>query len=102
MQSVLLSCPCINQELRQGEQFVKSYWKGTKIYRFSRYITQNCLRRQPVANIFEEFEAPSKNFLATPLLCIDIGKIPPYLQANPYWIKVKNIISLIFISTIIK
>ena len=29
-------------------------------------------------------------------------KIIPYLQANSYWLKTKNIDSLIFISTIIK
>ena len=34
--------------------------------------------------------------------CIDICKIIPYLQANPYWLKTKNMNSLIFISAIIK
>ena len=35
-------------------------------------------------------------------LYIDIWKIILYLQANPYWLKSKNIKRLIFISTIIK
>ena len=35
-------------------------------------------------------------------LSIDIWEIILYLEANPYRLKTKNIISLIFISTIIK
>ena len=35
-------------------------------------------------------------------LYIDIWKIILYLQANPYWLKTKNINSLIFISSIMK
>ena len=35
-------------------------------------------------------------------LYIDIWKIIPYLQVNPYWLKSKNINNLIFISTFIK
>ena len=39
-------------------------------------------------------------------LCVqlytDIGEIIPYLKANPYWLKTKNINNLIFIGTIIK
>ena len=35
-------------------------------------------------------------------LYINILEIIPYLQANPYRLKTKNITSLIFISTIIK
>ena len=35
-------------------------------------------------------------------LHIDFREIVPYLQANPYTLKTKNINSLIFVSTIIK
>ena len=35
-------------------------------------------------------------------LYIDIWRIIPFLQANPYWLNAKNISSLIFISTVIK
>ena len=35
-------------------------------------------------------------------LYIDIWQVIPYLQANPFWLKTKNIKSLIFVSTIIK
>ena len=35
-------------------------------------------------------------------LYIDISRIIPFLQANPYWLNAKNISSLIFISTVIK
>ena len=35
-------------------------------------------------------------------LCIHIQLIIPYLQANPYQLKTKNINNLIFISAIIK
>ena len=34
-------------------------------------------------------------------LFIDNWKLIPYLQANPYWLKTKNINSLVFIGTII-
>ena len=45
-----------------------SHWKKSEIYRFSRFATQSFLRRPTmVANIFEDFEPPSKKFLATPL-----------------------------------
>ena len=35
-------------------------------------------------------------------LYIDLRKIIPQLQSNPYWFKTKNIDRLIFVSTIIK
>ena len=48
-------------------EYVKSSWKGSKIYRFSRSATQNFIRRPTiVADIFEDFEPPSKKFIATP------------------------------------
>ena len=47
---------------------VKSSWKGFEIYCFSCFPIQNFIPRSTmVADIFEEFEPPSKNFLATPL-----------------------------------
>ena len=47
---------------------MKSHWKGSEIYRFSRSVTRNFLCRSTmVADIFEDFEPPSKKFLATPL-----------------------------------
>ena len=50
-------------------EYVKSSWKGSEIYRFSCLATQNFIPRSTmVADIFEEFEPPSKKFLATPLL----------------------------------
>ena len=50
-------------------QYVKSHWKGSEIYRFGHYSTQNFIRRPTmVADIFEDFEPPSKKFLATPLM----------------------------------
>ena len=50
------------------DRVVKSIWKGSEIYRFNRSLTQNFLRRlTSVADIFEDFERPSKDFLATPL-----------------------------------
>ena len=49
-------------------EYVESHWKGSKIYRFSRSTTQNFLCRPTImAYIFEDFEAPSKKILATPL-----------------------------------
>ena len=49
-------------------EYVKSSWKGSEIYRFSCSAAQNfILQPTMVANIFEEFEPPSKKFLATPL-----------------------------------
>ena len=49
-------------------EYVKSSWKGSQIYRCNRSTTQNFIRRSTmVANIFEDFEPPSKKFLATPL-----------------------------------
>ena len=48
--------------------YVKSHWKESEK---SRSAFQNPLRRSTmVANIFEDFEPPSKKFLATPLLRI--------------------------------
>ena len=42
-------------------QYVKSHWKGSEIYRFSRPATQNFIRRPTmVADIFEDLEPPSK------------------------------------------
>ena len=53
---------CFNASLSRYSRRKKS-----EIYRFSRFGTQNFLRRPTmVANIFEDFEPPSKKFLATP------------------------------------
>ena len=50
-------------------EYLKSSWKESEIYRFSCSATQNFIPRSAmVADIFEEFEPPSKKFLATPLL----------------------------------
>ena len=47
---------------------MKFHWKRSEIYRFRRSLTQNFLRRPSmVADIFEDFVPPFKNFLATPL-----------------------------------
>ena len=53
-------------------EYMKSHWKGSEIYRFSRSTTQHfCLRRETmVANIFEDFEPSSKKFLPTPLILL--------------------------------
>ena len=50
---------------------VKSRWERSEIYRFSRFLTLNFLH-QPniVADIFEDIEPPSKNFIATTLKVI--------------------------------
>lgn len=50
---------------------VKSRWERSEIYGFSRFLTLNFLR-QPniVADIFEDIEPPSKNFIATTLKVI--------------------------------
>ena len=50
---------------------VKSRWERSEIYRFSRFLTLNFLR-QPniVADIFEDIEPLSKNFIATTLKVI--------------------------------
>ena len=58
-------------------EYMKCYWKGPKLYRFSRYATQNFLRRPTmVAVIFKDFKPPSK-------------KIPSYApvsyQSDPFW-----------------
>ena len=53
--------------LQLKKRYVECHLKESQIYRFSRLTTQNFLRRSPtmVADIFEDFEAPSKKFLAT-------------------------------------
>ena len=52
-------------------ELVKSHWKRSEIYRFSCSLTQTFLRHPTiVADFFEDFEQPFKNFLAMPLLCI--------------------------------
>ena len=77
MQRVMLSCSCLNQELSRENssaakkdrlEYVKSHWKGSNIYRFSRSVTQNFLHLSTmVTDISADFEPPSKKFLATPL-----------------------------------
>ena len=58
---------------KDGLEYVKSHWKESEIYSFSCSVTRNFLCRSTmVANIFEDFEPPSKKFLATPLLCSNI------------------------------
>ena len=47
---------------------MKSHWKGSEIYHFSRSATQNILRRPAiVTDIFEEFQQPFQKFLTAPL-----------------------------------
>ena len=49
-------------------EYLKSHSKGFEIYRLSCSTTPNFLRRPTmVADIFEDFEPPSKEFLATSL-----------------------------------
>ena len=77
MQRVMLSCSCLSQELSRENssaakkdrlEYVKSHWKGSNIYRFSRSVTQNFLHLSTmVTDISADFEPPSKKFLATPL-----------------------------------
>ena len=77
MQSVMPSCTYLNQELGKENrsaakkdrlEYVKSHWKVSQIYRFSRRATQIFVRRPTiVADIFDNFEPPSNKFLATPL-----------------------------------
>ena len=78
-QCKVLRCPAhiaIKSEGRESSfvaskdrlEYVKSSWKGSEIYRFSCSATQNFIPRPAmVADIFEDFEPPSKKFLATPL-----------------------------------
>ena len=48
--------------------YVKSYWKGSEIYRFSRSATPNFLHRPSMmVKISEDFEPPYKKFLAMSL-----------------------------------
>ena len=49
-------------------EYVKSHYKGPEIYRFSLSVTGNyfCWSTM-VVDIFDDFEQPSKKFLATPL-----------------------------------
>ena len=61
-------------------EYVKSYWKGSEIYCFSRSVTRNFLCRSTmVVDISEDFEPPSKKFLATPL---QTGKISALSSIN--------------------
>ena len=54
---------------KDRSRYVKSHRTGSEIYSFSRSATQNFLHRSTmVADIFEDFEPPSKKFLATPLV----------------------------------
>ena len=49
-------------------EHLKSHWKGSDIYRLNFSTTPNFLHRPTmVTNIFEDFEPPSKKFLATSL-----------------------------------
>ena len=49
-------------------EYLKSYSKGSEIYRLSCFTTPNFLRRSTmVTDNFEDFEPPSKKFLATSL-----------------------------------
>ena len=61
--------------------YVKSHWK---IYRFSCSTTQNFLSwSTTVANIFENFESPSKKVLTTPLENrIENGNYRAHVQRN--------------------
>ena len=50
-------------------QYLKSHSKGSEIYRLSCSTNPNFFPRPTmVTNIFEDFEPPSKKFLATPLI----------------------------------
>ena len=52
-------------------EYMKSSWEGSEIYRFSCFAIQNFIFRPTmVADKFGEFEPPSENFLATPLVNI--------------------------------
>ena len=62
---------------------MKSHWKRSEINRFSHSASPNFLRQLTmVADIFEDFEPPSKKFLATPL-----GKI---VWLNEIWLRLEN------------
>ena len=65
-------------------EYKKSHWKGSKIYRFSCFVTRNFLCRSTmVADIFEDLEPPSKKFLATPLSFLTLsGKKATHRQSN--------------------
>ena len=77
MQSVTLSCWCLYQELSRENssaakkdrlQYVKSHWKRSEVYRFTRSATQNFLQWPTmVTHISGDFQPLSKKFLATPL-----------------------------------
>ena len=78
MQSVTPFGSCLKQELGRENSsaakkdrlgYVKSHWKGSEFYRFSRSVTQIFLHQSIiVADISEDFEPPSKKFPATPLI----------------------------------
>ena len=79
-QCKVLCCPAhisIKSEGRESSsaakkdslEYVKSSRKGSEIYRFSRFATQNVIPRSAmVGDIFKDFEPPSKKFLAMPLV----------------------------------
>ena len=80
IQSVIPFCSCFNQELGRENSsadekiwvdYLKSHWKGSKIYRFSLFATQIFLPQPTmVADITEDFEPPPKIILATLLIAI--------------------------------
>ena len=72
----MLSCSCINQELRQGKKFC-GYKGQVRVREVSLNRDLNLQFQpfhnpklffvsQPVADIFEDFERPSKKFVARP------------------------------------
>ena len=60
-------------------EYLKSHWKGSKIYRFSHSTTQNFLHQPTmVADIFENFELPSKKFLAMPQTFVIVKSVAKF------------------------
>ena len=56
----------VSETKKDTIEYLKPHSKGFEIYRLSCSTTQNFLRRPTMwADIFEDFQPPSKKFLAT-------------------------------------
>ena len=71
--------------------------QAKNIFYLKRKLNQVSVKVLPVCNCYARYQ--KMQFCIQ--LYVDIWKIVPYLQANPYRLKTKNINSLISVSTII-
>ena len=64
-------------------EYLKSHSRGSEIYRLSCFTTPNFLRRLTmVTDIFENFDPPSKKFLAMPLRSVWFLFYPYFLLSS--------------------